>query len=248
MASTSETGHAKNVTNFNELISFVTGYGTNYNPTKSSIKLTALQALLAEAESSINAVNTALPAYSNTVSAREAAFEPLSKLTTRIMNAVKATDTTTQVDESARTLVRKIQGKRATPKTPEPEKAAAITEGKEIKEISSSQMSYDNRLDNFDKLIQLLSSIPLYTPNEAELKVASLKNLYTDLKTKNTAFINAITPLSNARISRNETLYKADIGLVDTALDVKTYIKSLFGATSPQYKQISKLEFKAVKM
>jgi len=109
-------------------------------------------------------------------------------------------------------------------------------------------MSYDNRLDNFDKLIQLLSSIPLYTPNEAELKVASLKNLYTDLKTKNTAVINAITPLSNARISRNETLYKADIGLVDTALDVKTYIKSLFGATSPQYKQISKLEFKAVKM
>ena len=109
-------------------------------------------------------------------------------------------------------------------------------------------MSYDNRLDNLDKLIQLLSSIPLYTPNEAELKVASLKNLYTDLKTKNTAVINATTPLSNARISRNETLYKADIGLVDTALDVKTYIKSLFGATSPQYKQISKLEFKVRKI
>ena len=77
-------------------------------------------------------------------------------------------------------LVRKIQGKRATAKTTEAEKAAATAEGKDIKEKSSSQMSYDNRLDNLDKLIQLLSSIPLYTPNEAELKVASLKNLYTD--------------------------------------------------------------------
>ena len=248
MASTSETGHAKNVANFNELIAFITGYGATYNPTKSSIKLTALQDLALEAKASIDTVNSALPAYSNAVSAREAAFEPLSKLTTRVMNAVKATDTTQQVDESARTLVRKIQGKRATAKTTEAEKAAATAEGKDIKEKSSSQMSYDNRLDNLDKLIQLLSSIPLYTPNEAELKVASLKNLYTDLKTKNTAVINATTTLSNARISRNETLYKADIGLVDTALDVKTYIKSLFGATSPQYKQISKLEFKVRKI
>ncbi|MFA6401072.1 MAG: hypothetical protein WCX31_05525 [Salinivirgaceae bacterium] len=42
MTSTSETGHAKNVTNFDELISFVTGYGTTYNPSKDSIKLAAL--------------------------------------------------------------------------------------------------------------------------------------------------------------------------------------------------------------
>jgi len=45
MASTSETGHAKNVSNFDDLISFVTGYGTAYNPSKASIKLTALQSL-----------------------------------------------------------------------------------------------------------------------------------------------------------------------------------------------------------
>ena len=38
------------------------------------------------------------------------------------MNALKATDTTEQVDKSARTLVRKIQGIRATPKMTEEEK------------------------------------------------------------------------------------------------------------------------------
>ena len=47
-----------------------------------------------------------------------------------------------------------------------------------------------------------------------------------------------IRPLSNARISRNDILYKANTGLVDIALDTKTYIKSLYGATSPQYKQV----------
>ena len=247
MASTSEIGHAKNVANFNELISFVTGYGVTYNPTKASLKLTALQTLSAEATSAIDAINATMPAYSNAVSAREATFEPLSKLTTRVMNALKATDTTTQVDESARTLARKIQGVRATAKMTEPEKVAATAEGKEINQISSSQMSYDNRLDNFDKLIQLLNTIELYAPNEPELKVTALTALYNDLKDKNTAVINATTPLSNARITRNNILYKENTGLVDVALDVKTYIKSVFGATSPQYKQISKLEFKVRK-
>jgi hypothetical protein len=46
MASTSETGHAKNVANFEDLISFVTGYGATYNPTKVPIKLASLTTLL----------------------------------------------------------------------------------------------------------------------------------------------------------------------------------------------------------
>ncbi len=246
MAPTSETGHAKNVANFDELISFVTAYGTVYNPSKASIKLAALQTLSTSARNVINAVNTAQPPYSNAVAAREAAFAPLSKLVTRVMNALRATDTTAQVDDNAKTLVRKIQGTRATPKKTEAEKAAAKAEGKESKEISSSQMSYDGRLDNFDKLIKLLTSVTLYAPNEADLKVTALITLYNDLKAKNTAVVNTITPLSNARISRNDILYKANTGLVDIALDTKTYVKSLYGATSPQYKQISKLEFKPI--
>ncbi len=246
MASTSETGHAKNVANLDELISFVGGYGAVYNPSKSAIKLLALQALSTAAKTAIGAVNSANPAYSNAVAAREVAFAPLGKLTTRILNALKATDTTTQVDESAQTIVRKLQGRRATPKKSEDEVKALTAEGKEVNEISTSQMSYDSRLDNFDKLIKLLTSVTLYAPNEAELKVAALTTLYNDLKAKNAAVIAATTPLSNARITRNDVMYKPNTGLVDVALDTKTYIKSVFGASSPQYKQISKLGFKVV--
>jgi len=133
MASTSETGHAKNVANLDDLISFVTGYAAAYNPSKTTLKLTALQTLSTSAKNAINAVNAALPAYSNAVAAREVAFEPLSKLSTRVMNALKATDTTEQVDESAKTLVRKIQGARATAKKTDEEKAALKAEGKEKK-------------------------------------------------------------------------------------------------------------------
>ena len=243
MASTSETGHAKNVANFEKLIAETSAFGENFNPSKATLKLPALNTQLATAKAAIAAVNSAEPAYKNAVSARDAAFAPLGKLITRINNALKASDTTVQEDESALTLVRKLQGRRATAKKTEDEKKAAAAEGKEIIEISSSQMSYDSRLDNFDRLIKLLSSIPAYAPNEADLKVEALTALYNDLKAKNMAVINAETPLSTARIARNEVLYKQNTGIVDISVDVKNYVKSVFGATSPQYKLISNLKF-----
>lgn len=107
-------------------------------------------------------------------------------------------------------------------------------------------MSYDSRLDSFDKLIKQLASIKEYAPNEPELKIASLTTLYNDLNAKNSAVVTSQVTLSNARIARNDVMYKPNTGLVDVALDSKSYIKSAFGPTSPQYKQISKLEFKSI--
>jgi len=243
MASTSETGHAKNVANFEKLVAETSAFGTAFNPSKAALKLAELNSQLVTARAAIAAVNSAEPAYKNAVSARDAAFAPLGKLITRVNNALKASDTTVQEDESALTLVRKLQGRRATAKKTEDEKKAAAAEGKEIIEISSSQMSYDSRLDNFDRLIKLLTSIPAYAPNEPDLKVDALTALFNDLKAKNTAVINAETPLSNARIARNEILYKQNTGIVDITVDVKNYVKSVFGATSPQYKLISNIKF-----
>ena len=246
MANTTETGHAKNVANFESLISFVKGYGTTYNPTKDAIKVTALEAILVNSKQAIVGIDNALPAYTNAVSARESAFAPLGKLITRVNSAIKATDTTENVDESVKTLVRKLQGTRATAKISDEEKAALEAEGKEVNQISSSQMGYDNRLENLYKLIMLLTSIPQYNPNEEDLKISTLTALYEDLKAKNSAVVDAYTPLSNARIARNEIMYAPLTGLVDIAADSKTYIKSVFGASSPQYKQVTKLEFKSL--
>jgi hypothetical protein len=89
----------------------------------------------------------------------------------------------------------------------------------------------------------LLAAEPLYAPNENDLKITAITAMINDFKVKNTAVINATTALSNARISRNDILYKKTTGLVDIAKEVKAYVKSAFGATSSQYKQVSKLKF-----
>ena len=244
MTNTSETGHAKNVTNLESLITSIVALETSYNPSRDSVKLPALQALLTASKESLNAVNIAQATYSNAVSARDNAFEPLSKLATRIYNSLRATDTTEQVDKSAQTIIRKIQGRRASAKISAEEKKTLEAQGVEVNQISASQMSYDSRLENFDRLIMLLATIPEYKPNEVELQVETLKSLYSELKNKNTDVISASVQLSNNRINRNKILYTQNTGLVDIAFNSKIYIKSVFGATSPEFKQVSKLYFK----
>lgn len=243
MASTSESGHAKNVTNLETLITSITAFGTSYNPSRENLKLRALQALFTAANESFNLVNTAQSSYSIAVDARELAFSTFGKLVTRVNNALKASGSTTQVDESAKTIIRKLQGKRAGTKLTEEEIATLQAEGKDVNQISVSQMGYDSRVENFGKLISLLSTVPEYAPNEEDLKIESLQAVYNDLKTKNTNVITNYIQLDNARNNRNEILYKPLTGLVDIASDSKNYIKSVFGASSYQYKQISKLTF-----
>lgn len=247
MASTSETGHAKNVANFDKLIASVTAMGVQYNPSRASIKLVGLQTTATTAKTSLTNVNAAISVQKRVSAERIVSFKPLNKLITRVVNGVKSTDTSEEVDKQIREFARKIQGRRAQPKkTEEEKKAIADKTGKEVVERSSSQLSYDFRLENLDRFLKLLSGITQYNPNEPELKYTALTAVYNDLKAKNTAVINADTALNNARIARNAVLYKDNTGLVDLAQDAKTYIKSAFEAQSPQFKQVSKLSFERV--
>jgi hypothetical protein len=247
MASTTETGHAKNVANFESLISICTGYGTAYNPSKEDLKLTALDVIFTSSRSALQTVKTAKTAYDNACNAREIAFVPLKKLCTRVVNALEATDATLQTVNDAKTINHKIQGKSSNSSkksaTTTTDTAATATG---TKTISVSQQSFDSLVDNFEKLIVAVTAEKSYSPNEADLQVTTLNATLTRLKTLNTDAINATTPYDNAMIERDNILYQTDTGLIDIALNVKKYVKSVFGATNPQYKQISGLEFRKI--
>jgi hypothetical protein len=243
MATNSETGHAKNVANFEQLVIKCTSFEGSFNPSNPSIQLAALQNILSQGKECMAVLNSTQANFSRALANREVAFQPFSTLITRIGNAVKASGAPQQTIDQVVSLIRKLQGRRATPNKTDEEKQAALAEGKEITEVSSSQMSFDSRMENFDKLIKLLGETPEYHPNENDLTVSSLADLYEDLKVKNLAVVNAETALNNLRMARNEILYKANTGVLDVATAAKMYVKSVFGATSPQYKQLSSLKF-----
>lgn len=251
MASTSETGHPKNVANFENLVSFVVGFGVTYNPSKVTLKVPALQTQLASCKANIASVTSTSVAFNNTVNARMIAFDGLKKLSTRLLNALDATNASVQLVKDFKTVNAKVQGSKLT-KADSGKTAKLIDPNAPVvettKTISSSQQSYSSLIEHVATIITILSTEPTYVPNENELKVVTLNTLLTSLKNTNTAVINAYTTVSNARLSRDQSLYNTTNGLCETAKEIKMYVKSLYGATSPQYKLISGLEFKSRKL
>ena len=242
MASTSEKKKKKNVANFQDLIEFVTAYGATYNPSKNSLKLPQLIALKASADATLADVITKNTNYNNKVNERITAFSGLKSLSTRLVNALQTTDATTETIGNAKTFNRKMQGKKASSsQTPtDPNTPAPNT-------ISTSQQSYDQLIQHLAGLTSILEAETSYTPNETDLQVATLQTKIADLTAKNTAVATAYASISNSRIARNETLYSSSTGLVETANEVKKYIKSVFGASSPQFAQVKGIQFKIIK-
>lgn len=238
-----ETGHAKNISNFSTLITFVQGYGATYNPSNAAIELTSLQTKLAAANTGIDGVTDALAPWKTKVNERETAFEGVRKLVTRVVNSYAASGAEANAIEDAKGFKRKIDGARAkalpddTPGTPEDES----------KGNSVSQRSYAQVVEHFDNLVKLLDTSGGYAPNETDLQITALNAKATAMKTANDNVTATVAPLSNARIARNEVLYAETDGLCDLAALVKKYVKSVYGADSPQFKQISGLEFRPIK-
>lgn len=234
MSSTSERSHAKNVANFEAEISFCKAYGDAYKPSKESLSLEALNKLLSQSRTALEEVTNPKNAYDIAVNERKIAFADLKPTATRIVNALDVTDASDELVADAKSINKKIQGKRSSAKPDEDE---------EKKAISTSQQSYDSLVEHFSKLIDLIASEKSYAPNEKELTIDALKKHMEQLRKANSNVINAYTVYSNAMISRDKVFYTKDTGLVDIALEVKKYVKSVFGATSPEFKQISGLEF-----
>jgi hypothetical protein len=242
-----ETGHAKNVANFEDLISFSIGYGVAYNPSRLALKVPALQTQLTSARTAIQIVKSTKTAFDTATNNREAAFDGIRKLATRIINSLDSTEASRLTVKDARTINRKIQGARA--KKIEDEVPVTLENPSatpEIHHISASQQSYDSLIDHMAKLLVLLTAEPLYAPNETDLKVAALNTLLTNMRTTNTAVIDTTTPYRNALIARDTILYQTKTGLVDIAMAVKKYVKSAFGASSSQFALIRGLAFKRI--
>jgi hypothetical protein len=238
MASTSETGHAKNVANFQDLIAFVTGYGATYNPNKNALKLPQLTALYTASQASLADVITKNTAYNNKVNERVLAFKDLKSLSTRLINALQTTDALPPKIADAKVFNKKIQGIRVKAvETPNDPNAPAPNT------ISTSQQSYDQQIQHFAGIISVLQSEASYAPNENDLKVTTLTAKQADLTAKNNAVSTAYTNVSNSRIARDTTIYSTDTGLFDVAAEVKKYVKSVFGATSPQFAQVKGIVF-----
>lgn len=236
----SEVGHARNIQNFQSLISFVTGYGGVYKPSNTQIELPQLTSALTLANAAMDDVTDKLGVSKTAINTRQNVFDPLRTTVARTVNYYSSTGAAENSIADVKSLKRKIDGKRASappvddPNTPENEALNAH---------SAAQTSYTQRVEHLDNMIAIYQGDPLYAPNEADLTIAALQTLSTNMKAATQSVIDAYTDVSNARIDRKNAMYEGSTCLFNLQKMVKAYVKGLFGPSSAEYKQLSGLKF-----
>ena len=241
MASTSETGHAKNVANFFDLAAFVNGYGIRYNPSKAVLKHSNLLLIHTAAKQVLKKVVDSKTDYKTAVNARADEFADVSEYATQIVNALESSDATERTIEDAKGFLRKIRGERASKK-----KEATEGEPKPVTH-SASQTSFDQVIQHMDGIASILKNEPSYAPNEEELRTSAVYDKIEKLNDANNAVATADEAISNARLQRDNILYHNPDALTTVAAGVKSYTKSVFKANSPEFKQISGISFRTYK-
>lgn len=241
MSSKTETGHAKNVANFAEILSRIATMGTAYAPSNPAYALSALQTQHTEAKNALDQMIDRNTAFNNAVNKRMDQFGDLRALGSRIVSAVRACNPGEEIIKDALAINRKLNGRRATELAPVPADAQAP------KSISVSQQSYDSLIQHFKSLISLVTTITNYTPNEPELNPTGLAAKLSLLESSNEATTSAFSNLLQARKLRFEVLYKKDSGLIDTGKGVKNYIHSAFGKFSAEYRSVSGIRLRNIR-
>lgn len=240
MPSTSEVGHARNVANLQKLSQQVSVY-TLYNPPVPNLTVANLQGLYATANAKLVEVEDKRNANKNAIALRQTAFENLKTTCTRIINRLEILGLLQGTLDQAKSLNRSIQGNR------KKRSVSAKTDDEQSStnnSISTSRQSFTQQAENFGILLQLLATIPNYDPNEDELKLTTLST-YKDSLINATQFVDQTEAELNIKlIERDQILYAEETGLYSIAQNVKKYVKSLYGATSPEYETISPITFK----
>ncbi|MCX8533128.1 hypothetical protein [Chryseobacterium luquanense] len=239
MSSTSEVGHAKNVANLQKLTQQVSVYSL-YNPPVPNLTAANLQALYATANTKLAEVEDKRNANKNAIALRQTAFENLKTTCTRIINRLEILGLLEGTLDQAKSLNRSIQGgtKKKT--------ISAKTDNEEQptnNPISTSRQSFTQQTENFGILLQLLATIPNYSPDEAELQLTNLNTYRISLVSATQTVDQTEAELNVKLIERNQILYTEETGLYSIAQNVKKYVKSLYGATSPEYATVSAIKF-----
>ena len=108
-----ETGHAKNVENWQKMIAACAGFGAGYAPTNADLALASMNTLLTDVEATMDGVQTDLVPWKNKVADRENIYEGVRPRTTQILAAFKASGADANKVDNVQTFHRQVHGARA---------------------------------------------------------------------------------------------------------------------------------------
>jgi len=239
-----EIGHEVNEKNFGRIISCVESFGTKYNPSQSDLKVANLKITRTAMRIKLNSLYAVLKPWVNAVNERVVLFVSLEKLIKRVVTVIEQCDTPeeTVLDLKATTSILagicQILNMELIPTDP------TQVNDKSILRIADLQVHYNNCIANFEKLIALLSGEARYKTIDTDLTVSALTSFLSGMKEKNESVMKTYLIVESAVKERDDLFYHNHIKSgAALAVNVRRYVKNVFGGNSPQYKQIYQYKY-----
>jgi hypothetical protein len=232
-----KTTNDKQITSYSRLVRVCNSIGARYNPGQDALKPTALSSLLEQAQQSVKAVTVAHQAHASVVSQRAESFEGISKLATRIFNAMASWKASEKTLEDAMQI---RQTFRYHPPKGKPDKEGAGAEKRAGNR--AVQLNFEAMANNFQKLVECVKTVSNYAPNEQDLKVESLEAFSQKLFSLNEEVVRKYEALASTRLNRDELLFGTD-GIHGVAQAVKQYALAAFKRESREFKRLNRIRF-----
>ncbi|MCK7591242.1 hypothetical protein M0G43_11705 [Subsaxibacter sp. CAU 1640] len=229
MAATVENGRKFNA----NIATFVPEWLSN----NTLIVLASLQAIVALAGELVAAVNDKLVMHGNILKDRFMLYDDIEALGTRVLNELKASGAPWTTIVRADHYVKKLRGERIIAIDPNEENA---------NHISACQTTFVNKLEHFNGLITLVSTVESYDPIVADLQLAALKGRATQMASANESVDVSQAELTATRRERNKCFNEETVGLVDRYQTAKASAKAVYGVKSAEFKSIKGLEFRRI--
>lgn len=231
--------HVKTTQAFGQLIGICTGLGGKYNPGRQNLQIESMSNQLEEVRQAMEQVIIARTAYDNAINRRKQRFDPLPRLASSVMRLLEASGASSEKMDDARLYFKMITGYIERSRLPIPSE-----QSQEVKvKRSLQQLAYVSKADSFSKLIQVVSTEPLYQPLEPELTKEGLQAYWQEINHLNNQVDETRTAWRNTCIVRNFAMYKKPMSMYETALAVKKYVRAIYGLDSEQYAQVKSLNF-----
>jgi hypothetical protein len=231
------------VATLDKVLGFCNAQGAVYNPSQESIQVAALNSLLTSAREKVKAADVSRTAYENALNARQPVFRELTKLASRVLDALEVSGAPQEVIDDVKAIKRRFYSPARVPAKSSQQgmlpDGSGKAEGKYQRRLS--QLDYATRVENFQKLIHRVNAISVYKPNEADLKITALNEVLAKADECNRNVISMFIAMKNDMRELNALLSEKVYVAVKT---IKAYIRSVFGRNSAMYKEVVQFKFK----
>lgn len=236
-----ESGHVKNVANFEQTIIILTALGAVYSPSQALILLAALQNKLTASQAVLATHDTAQADRTIKVDEAQAAFEGLDKYVVNVKRSAAVEINDEAFTRDLQTLVNEFSSKSRATGLPDDPSTPDINESRT--RLSPSQRSRDSQQAHLADIIALLKT-KNYKSNDAEYDLPAVEARLANITAKNNAAKQAVAALGNAQDARNAVLYDDATGIIKLVKLIKTQLAVKPGKQSAAYQQINALEFR----